>query len=51
MIIVQILLILLVAAPVLGLAFYLWFILEENVRKRNLHDKANEPSSGRRKRR
>ena len=50
MIIVQILLILLVAAPVLGVAFYLWFILEENVRKRNLQDKASEPSTKRRRR-
>lgn len=40
MIIVQILLILLVAAPVLGVAFYLWFILEENARIKNKEDKA-----------
>lgn len=38
MIIIQILLIALVSAPVLGIAFYLWFILEENVRKRNQED-------------
>lgn len=49
MIIVQIILIVLVAAPVIGLAFYLWFMLEEDVRKSNQQDKEKYLSRRRRR--
>ena len=49
MIIAQILLIVLVAAPVLALAFYLWFVLEEYVRNKNNQDKVMNPPAGRRR--
>ena len=50
MIVAQIALIILIAAPVLGLGFYLWFMLEEYARKKNLEDNGKKPSRKRRRR-
>jgi hypothetical protein len=50
MIFFKIALIVLVAAPVLGIAYYLWYQVEEYVRKSNKSDNQNIPSAKRRKR-
>ena len=50
MIVFQILLIVLVALPVIAIAVYLWYLLAEDVRKRNREDYPSS-KSGRRRRR
>lgn len=49
MIFFQIALILLVAAPVLALTFYLWFQIEEYVRKKNRQDNTQIKTRGKRR--
>ena len=49
MIFFQIALIILMAAPVLALAFYLWFQIEEYVRKKNRQETPVTTRSKRRK--
>jgi hypothetical protein len=50
MIIFKIALIFLVAAPVLGIAYHLWYQVEEYARKNNKLDNQNMPPARRRKR-
>ena len=51
MIFFKILLIILVAAPVLALAFYLWLQVAEYVRRKNRQDALEKPSLRKRRRR
>ncbi|MBQ6456268.1 MAG: hypothetical protein IJJ31_03990 [Mogibacterium sp.] len=46
----QIALIILVSAPVVGFAVFLWYQIEEYVRHRNLRVRQNDPKTVRRKR-
>lgn len=50
MIIFQILLIVLVAAPVIALAVYLYMQIAAYVRKKNLRDEKKNPGTGRKNR-
>ena len=47
----KILLIILVAAPVVTFACFLWYQIEEYVRHRNMREKQKNPSAGKRRRR
>ncbi len=50
MIAFKIMLIILVAAPVIGFAFFLWYQIEEYVRRRNKIETQNDPSKRKRRR-
>lgn len=51
MIAFKVLLIILVSAPVLGLAYYLWFQVAAYVRQKNRQDALENPSLRKRRRR